>query len=436
MRLRESNLVGIDISESSIKVLQLNDAQDIVAYGTKELQEGVVSLGRIIDADAFASALNDVLTSTKPTVLDGKTQKLKAVVCLPESRLFTHYMTIPSELKRVEIAPWIEAEASKIIPIEMDDLYFDHHIVEKGGIRKATFVGVQKSDLDAYMTAFARANVTPAFLIGELFSLGYAVLPEGRFEDDYIIVDIGAHSTTIGIFGEDRFANASIVIPQGGEDITTSVAKELECTQDEAEKKKRAKGVGSLDDTPDSVETIVRMHVDQIIHHIEESRLFFEEKTQDRIEHVILAGGSALLPSLVPYLQAHLRTDVSLAEPLSKVHHTELLDTATPGILFSNVIGLARYALNADRSQLNLLTQYRFQESDTKKEVLPLSEVTSTGDLFYVVYIHAKRITHIAKRVSGYITRYNPRLDGKLIATVLLLVGALCVLFWVLTTYL
>ena len=81
MRLRESNLVGIDISESSLKVLQLNDAQDIVAYGTKELQEGVVSLGRIIDADAFASALNDVLTSTKPTVLDGKTQKLKAVVC-------------------------------------------------------------------------------------------------------------------------------------------------------------------------------------------------------------------------------------------------------------------------------------------------------------------------------------------------------------------
>ena len=436
MRFRQSNLVGIDISESSIKVLQLNSSQEIVAYGTCELPPGVVTSGRILDADAFSKHLNTLLLDTKPQVLDMKAQSLRAVVCLPESALFTHYVTVPKDLPKAQLPAWVRDEASKMIPIPIEELYFDHHVVERDGRKKVTFVGVRKNDLDTYMAAFARANITPAFLVGELLSLGYALLPEGRFEDDYLVVDMGAHSTTIGIFGEDRFANASIVIPEGGEDITHALMEETELTQEAAEALKRSEGVGSLDEEPTDTQKLIRTRIDAMISEIEESRLFFEEKTRDRIERVVIAGGGALLPGLLRYLKDHLRTEVVLADPLKKIRHAGLLDDPkTPGLLFANVIGLALYALDTQPDKLNLLTQYRFQESDTNKQMIPLRDIRSRGELYFVVYTLLHRVFRRVLTFSGYMKRFNVRLNAKLALTVGMLIGAFSFLGWVLVTY-
>jgi type IV pilus assembly protein PilM len=234
--MKSSNLIGIDVSDSSIKVLQLDGEKNIFAYGTQNLPEGIVNKGRILNTQEFTAILTEVLKNTKPHALSAENMNLRAVLCLPESKLFTHYVAVPETVKKNELETFIKEDAEKIIPFNLEEMYWDYHVAEKNKERHATFIGVAKSDLDNYVEAFSRANVKPAFVGGELFSLGKALLPDSALEEDHIILDIGAHTTTIGMFADDAVANTSVVIPIGGEHFTAEVSKSLGLTAQEAER--------------------------------------------------------------------------------------------------------------------------------------------------------------------------------------------------------
>lgn len=430
--MRRSNAVGIDVSDSSIKVLQLEGSDTIAAYGAADLPSGVVENGRILNKEVFAETLRSILKQTKPTVLYSENENLRAVLCLPETRLFTHYITIPDGIGKADVRAFVEEDAAKIVPFDMDELYWDYHSVEREGGRHATFVGVPKIDLDNFVEAFSYAKIKPSFVGGELFSLGRALLPPEILTERYLIVDMGAHSTTIGIFGEDSIANVSIVIPKGGSFFTKVIADELEIEIEEAETLKRQFGLIAQKKEKNIREALFP-HMMLIADKINEARSYYEKRTGKKIDHIIAAGGSSLIPGIGDFFNEKTQTPVELAEPLRKIKNAEVLGSDTPSILFSTVIGLA---LQADDhlASIDLLTLYRYQENEARKELLKLQDVHTLSDLHYFLYglfhllrefvvLHMDRLTFFKK------------LNIKLLASFLFLGATLTFLVWVVVKY-
>lgn len=434
--MRHVNLIGVDVSESSIKVLQLDSNNTITAYGSATLPQGVVLKGRILDEEAFSVALNKILKETKPNILHSENNILRAVLCLPESKLFSHYCIVPEDISQNEIREYICTEAQKIIPFEMDDLYWNYHVVEKNGVRNATFISVEKADLDNYIRAFSYAKIRPKFVGGELFALGRALLPDTLLDENYIILDIGAHSTTIGMFSNDAVPNDSILVPQGGEYFTQFLAEKLGVPVEEAERMKRKYGIDELHEGT-HVPKALREGLSSLITKITEAKTYCEGKTGTPIAHIILAGGSALIPHLDVFISERLGVKTTIAKPLSKIQGYELFEKDVPAIFFANVIGLALSATHSDFLDINLLTQYRKDEHDTADEHLALKDVRSLND-FHLVSNNLIRkgkvsIKKSLSRVKGKMP--NAHFNFKLSASIFLFLAASSILIWVITKY-
>ena len=434
--MRHVNLIGVDVSESSIKVLQLDSNNTITAYGSATLPQGVVLKGRILDEEAFSDALNKILKETKPNILHSENNILRAVLCLPESKLFSHYCVVPETISQNEIREYICTEAQKIIPFEIDDLYWNFHVVEKNGVRNATFISVEKTDLDNYMRAFSYAKIRPKFVGGELFALGRALLPDTLLNEDYIILDIGAHSTTIGMFSNDAVPNDSILVPQGGEYFTQFLAEKLGVPVEEAELMKRKYGINELHEGTHVPEAL-RECLSSLINKIAEAKTYFEGKTGTPIAHIILAGGSALIPHLDIFISQKIGVKTTIANPLSKIQGYELFEKDVPAIFFANVIGLALSATHSDFLDINLLTQYRKDEHDTADDHLALQDIRSLNDFRLVSNTLIRKAKVSIKKFLNTLKRKTPNvhLNLKLSATIFLLLAASSVLIWVIAKY-
>ncbi len=435
--MRHLNLIAVDVSESSIKVLQLHGDNSIKAYGKASLEKGVVEKGNIIDTEAFSAVLNQVLKNTKPNVLADDQSILRAFLCLPESKVFSHHCVIPDSIKENEIEQYLRTEAVKIIPFDLDLLYSNHHVAEENGVRNATFIGVEKPVLDNYVKAFVHANVRPIFVGGELFALGRALLPNPVADEDCIILDIGARSASIGMFSTDAVPNDSILFPYGGEYLTSLLIERLSVTTEEAETLKRVNGVDpTYEDT--GVPTILREGLCVITDKLNEAKIYFEAKTGSSIKHIIVAGGSAMLPHIDKFISEKTGVEATIANPLFKIKDNDLLTKdVTPNVLFSNVVGLALTASNSDFRHINLLTQYDQDDEVGTSDTLAISDIRSLHDVTTVGHNFVRKIKTIYLLCWRYIKRLAHVLKTKLkiVLSAVLFLAAAAFLIWVLQTY-
>lgn len=435
--MRHLNLIAVDVSESSIKILQLNRDNSIKAYGRASLQKGVLEKGRIIDIDTFSATLDQILKSTKPHVLADENSILRAFLCLPEAKLFSHHCVVPETVKDTDVEAYVYAEAAKIIPFDLDTLYSNHHLVEEGGVRNATFLGIEKPFLDNYVKAFVRSNVRPAFVGGELFALGSALLPNEIVKEDCIILDIGARSATIGMFGTDAVPNDSIVFPFGGEYLTNCLVERLSVTKDEAETLKRVNGVNAeYEET--GVPAILRECLTVITDKLVEAKAYFEAKTGNPVKHIIIAGGSALLPKIETFITEKTGIETTIANPLFKIKGGDLLESdETPNVLFANVVGLALAASNSDFSHINLLTQYDQDDEVTSSDMMAISDIRSFTDAVNVIKNIWRRLKAAYETVLHHLAKglVKLRKNAPLIFTIAFLIATGFFLTWVLKTY-
>lgn len=429
--MRRPSSVGVDISDSSIKVLQLDAVGNIVAYGNIPLKEGVVQAGYINDKALFAEALIEVLKNTKPVALFAKQTLLRAVLCLPEAKLFTHQTVLPKGIKNADVEAFIHNDAKKIVPFDFDDLYWDYHVSEKNTERYVTFVGAPRAIVDNYVEALTFAGIKPASIVGELFSLAQAISSDGPVTRNYIIVDIGAHTTNIGTFFIDTVASMSVTVPFGGEYLTESLVEKLQMSREEAEESKRKNGVDKAS-TETAVSETLKHALKETIKALKEAKVYFETTTSEPVSYLVLAGGTALLPGLARYLSDELGIEVRIADPFLKIKNREIIKTDNHGIFFSNVIGLALQSRTERTTSFNLLTQYRYSDDQEKRETLPLRDIQSFADLKYVLFLYFTTVRNFIRALAQFVTvHFKP----KLVLVSLFVAGTIAFLGWVVVTY-
>lgn len=319
--LRKQPIIGIDISDYSIEVLQLNKNREVLAYARAILEEGIVQDGNIIKKEKLAEKLKEILKDIKAK---------KAILSLPESKTFIGDF--------------------KIIPWQIEEVYTD----KIGNLQ----IAAPKEIVNQYIEVVKLAGIEPVVVDIESISLGRALISKKTETKDGVsmIIDIGARTTNLSIFSEDNVLKNSITMPIAGNHFTKAITDKLNVKEEEAEKLKRTFG---FDDkkADNKVLSVLQASFQKIIKETKEAIRYYENKTNKKIGEIILAGGSSLIPKIDEYLAINLERKVRVGDPLAQIKNDKLSTKKYSPILFANVIGLALRGVGRVSAGINLLQQ-------------------------------------------------------------------------------
>jgi len=122
---KNSAIIGIDISETSINAIELsynNHTYCLEGYGQQSLPAGVVENNLIKDTLVVAESLKQLLINSN---LQGKS----AVIAVPDACVITKIIQLPDNLRDDEIAELVISEIDKDVPYPIHEMNIDFKIM-------------------------------------------------------------------------------------------------------------------------------------------------------------------------------------------------------------------------------------------------------------------------------------------------------------------
>lgn len=349
---KEKSVLGIDISSSTIKVVQLGRSKGkaiLETYGELALGPYAgVDVGRAtsLPTQKLGEAVADLIREAKGTAT-------ACGVAMPLSASLINVIEMP-DVGEDKLKSMVPIEVRKYIPVAISEVVLDWRVVpriladtarpdaaadEKNRKAEVLTVAVHKDTLTRYHEVMKVANLVPSFYEIEVFSTIRASLEEDLAPT--MIMGIGAGSTKVYII-DRKVLRESHIINRGSQEVTLAISRAMGVTEVRAEELKRTYGV-IKQGTDTDVAEIASLVLDSIFteaRHIMES---YQKKHSRNIGKVLLTGGGIMLPGIVDRAKTVFQTDVSIADPFRKVEAPAFLDNVlkSVGPDFDVAIGVA-----------------------------------------------------------------------------------------------
>ena len=404
--------IGIDISDSSIEVLRLNKKREIIGQGRVILPEGIVDDGKIIDKEKLVLNLREVIKKAGIENTDRSLSGTKAIMSLPESKVFIRNFELPLDLQGEDLSQSVINEITRITPSGLDGVYWDYVLVSTKKSHHILFIVAPKDLVDEYIEVANLAGLEVAIIDTEASSLGRSLLKPLFLKAHSMVVDIGARTSDISIFGRDGLLHLSFSVPVAGSQLTQAIMDKLGKSQEEAEGMKRSFGF-SENKEGHHVSTVLKHSFEEVLDKIKKAINYYQSNVNGKIEEIILAGGSASLPGLDEYLEKQIGIKVKTGNPIEKLKNGQILNNKEKqSILFSNVIGLALRGLDGPWRGINLLP--KTSNVTTKKEIISRYALSSLLVLFILVSYGYSGYTYFTKVRNGDNNQYVISTAGNL----------------------
>ena len=319
-------LVGIDMSASSVKVVEIEKGQRarmrLERYAIEPLERGAIVDGNIERAEVVAEALQRALRKCG-------SRAREAALALPSGAVITKKIMLPAGLREEDYEFQVETEASQYIPFPIEEVNLDFGIIGPAA-SSAEEVDVllaasRKEKVDDRVAVAEMAGLRPVVMDVEPYAMRAAVdhvidfLPNNGQGQIIAVFSIGQTMTymTVVLNRQTIFEREQTF---GGQQLTQDMVRLYGLTPEEAEVKKR---VGDL---PDNYQRdLLQPFVEQAATDIGRAlQFFFTSTPYTRVDQIYLAGGSAVVSGLAEVV-AH-RTQVP-AEILSPFQGMEVAGT-------------------------------------------------------------------------------------------------------------
>ncbi len=339
------SVLGLDIGSSSLKVVQLRRDQGVVILETYgELALGPYAGGEVgqatnMAAEKIAETLRDLMREANITTND-------AGVSIPFSRSLLKLLTLPYRENPEEQKTVIELEARKYIPVPVTEVQLDWFIVppvevttEAPGSIEVLLVAVHNDELALLNGVVTGANIAASFYEIEIFSTIRAVVDEPV--KPVLVLDIGASATKVYVV-EHGVVAFSHNIPEGGQDVTRTIAAAQSITISKAEILKKEHGFGAQDDSSYEKSTI-ELVFSRIFEEAHRAILQYETAKNKKISGLVLTGGGGGTKELAAYAKTFFSVDVKIADPFSKTEAPAFMRPVLEAIgpEFAVAVGLA-----------------------------------------------------------------------------------------------
>ena len=343
-------LIGVDISSSSIKLVELAPAGKsryrLERYAIEPLPRDAVVDGNIMNLDEVGASLKRGWKRLNSRLRN-------VALALPSAAVITKKIVVPAGQTEDELELQVETEANQYIPFALDEVNLDFQILgpsADGPEEIEVLIAASRKEKVEDRVAVAesqglRAVVVDidAFAAQTAFELIQSQLPDGGLDRTVALVDIGATMMNINVLrnGQSVYFREQ---PFGGAQLTQEIQRVFGLTAEEAESAKRNGGL------PDSYESDVRRpFIDALALELTRALQFFFTSTQyNQVHHIVLAGGCATLSGLDEVVARRTGVDTLVANPFSAMDKSSRvkdnqLATDAPALMVACGLALRRF---------------------------------------------------------------------------------------------
>lgn len=314
---KSTPLVGLDISTSAVKMVELTEAGKnevrLVRCAMEPLPKGAVVDGNIENIDQVAEAVRKVWKKS------GTASKFVALG-LPSASVITKQITLPGGLQEDELEIQVESEASQYIPFALDEVSLDFDVMGPSTHSDSNEIEVmlaaaRKEKVEDRVAVAEAAGLIPAVMDIETYAARAAVerifsrIPQASGKI-IALFQIGSAVTHVSVLLDGKLLYEREQ-PFGGKQLTQEIMRAYGMTQEDAEISKRN---GSLPQGYES-EVLAPFLENASLEISRALQFFFTSTPYTRIDHLFLSGGAAAVPGLADAVSSRASVPASVISP-------------------------------------------------------------------------------------------------------------------------
>tara|TARA_R100001440_G_scaffold53394_6_gene73160 strand:+ start:10815 stop:11879 length:1065 start_codon:yes stop_codon:yes gene_type:complete len=317
---KSSTVLGVDISSSSVKLLELSrqgDRYKVESYAVEPLPANAVVEKNITDVEAVGDALKKVANKARTSIKH-------TAVAVSGSAVITKLIQMNGGLNEFEMEDQIALEADQYIPYPLDEVAIDFEVQGPSETNPdqvdVLLAACRKENVDIREDALSIAGLSTKVVDVEAYALERAfTLLEPQLDSQgeelvVAIVDVGATMTTLSVLSEGKTVYTREQI-FGGKQLTEEIQRRYGLSLEEAGLAKKQGGL------PDDYEVeVLAPFREAVVQQVARALQFFFGASQyNAVDYVILAGGTASIPSLTEMVEEKTGTATLVANPFAEM---------------------------------------------------------------------------------------------------------------------
>src|ERR1035437_5024729 len=309
----------MDISSSAVKMVEVVNAGKgalrVERYVIEPLPKDAVVDGNITNLEAVAETIKlgwkKLATRTK-----------NGAMAVPTAAVITKKILVPAGLRDEELDIQVETEANQYIPFALDEVNLDFQVVGPAPSSpeeiEVLIAASRKEKVEDRVAVAESAGLKPtvmdveSYAVLSSFELIEKQLPDGGKGQIIALVDVGANVMNLTVMrnGLQLYVREQAF---GGNQLTQDIARLFGMTFEEAETEKRRNNL------PDNYEAeLLQPFVESMALEVSRALQFFFTSTQfNQVNHIVLAGGCAVLPGADEVVASRTQINTIIANPFA-----------------------------------------------------------------------------------------------------------------------
>ncbi|QKT03427.1 pilus assembly protein PilM [Ectothiorhodospiraceae bacterium 2226] len=316
-RPRTVPLVGLDISSTSVKLLELARSGNhyrVESYAVEPLPPNAVVEKNITDLEAVGEAV-------KRAVKRSRTRARHAAAAVAGSAVITKVITMHSAPED-ELENLIQIEADQYIPYPLEEVNLDFQVLGPSDadpdMVDVLLAASRSENVDLRTGATELGGLTPkvidveAYAMETAFTLIAPSLPSGGLGQTVAVVDVGATTTTLNVLHDMR----SIYTRDqsfGGKQLTEEIQRRYGLSYEEAGMAKRQNGLPE-NYAGEVLQPFKEAMAQQVSRALQ---FFFSSSSHDSVDHLVLAGGCASIAGIDELIAQETGINTLIANPFA-----------------------------------------------------------------------------------------------------------------------
>jgi type IV pilus assembly protein PilM len=313
-------LIGIDISSSAVKVLELSRNGEhlrVERYAVEPLPQNAVVEHAITEVEQVAQVVERAIKKSG-------TRVKHAAVAVPAAHVITKTIKMAANLTDQDRQTQVEMEADHYIPYPLNEINLDFQVLGPSESNPeevdVLMAACRKEIVDDYLAVIQGPGLTPlvvdveTYAMENAFSLITSHMPGGGMEKTIAVLDIGATATTINVVHNNR----SVYTRDhafGGRQLTEEIQRRYGLSYEEAGLAKKQGGL------PDNYQTdVLRPFMEAMCQEIMRALQFFYSSTPfNSVDQLLLAGGCGQIAGIDELVAARIGVPAMVANPFASM---------------------------------------------------------------------------------------------------------------------
>lgn len=322
-------LLGLDISSTAIKLIELSQATDTSAslyrvehYAVEPLPANAVVEKKIADVQAVGESI-------RKAVMRSGSKTKNAAVAVSGSAVITKVISMAASLTDAEMETQIQLEADQYIPYPLEEVNIDFDVLgpsSTGTDMVDVLLAASRSEnVDDRVTALEIAGLTAtvvdveAYAMENACSLLLGAVVEDTADQTVAVADIGATTATLHVLhgGQTVYTREQNF---GGLQLIEEVQRRYGMPKEEALQK-----VIEDRDLPDTYAAeVLGPFKEALAQQIGRAlQFFYSASSFNRADQVVLAGGAASIRNIEELVEERLGIPTMIANPFAHMSLSE-----------------------------------------------------------------------------------------------------------------